>query len=568
MGCISYLNGFKLLLLLLCISRSSAVVKCGQDFIKTPSHTTANFASLESSSDRSDEWDPIRIQIEYYNEDDVSSSVRSYLKDIIENSVEWYENVLNIKRLTLPIVLDSSFELHELSDDTTINYSPPDKYFNEGIEADFIFFIGFVSDESLGWAGMATALDYDSETYQPVIGQFEMNYLEEYTYEDDLSTAIHEMAHSLGFSSWMYTKYIKENGEQYDLDEVVKADTVNGVEVFKIITPTVLEKAREAFGCDSLDGVPLEAQGGSSTAGSHWEKRVMYNDFMMPDAGTDDIVYSDITMALFEDSGWYTVNYEYTQSITWGYKMGCDLLDKPCVEDGEPVNELFCTDQSLVESCDYMRLNKGYCNLGSIFLLPEEFQYFSDENLGGTDENLDYCPIVKSTSSGNCRGIGDIKTSVDSDLGEQVCENCRCVEGTYSKEYEPYEHAACHWIECGDSGTIVHIGDEEVECPIDGGEVEVPNYQGLLYCPKWEEVCFPVPCLNGCSGIGICNRGVCECPNGSKGGDCADYDKDFSYRDPIVDIPENVDIDTVDSDAEDSGMGMSMIVSLLFIILH
>jgi hypothetical protein len=566
MGCITCFNGFRLLLLLLCLNYSQAVVKCGLEFMEGPPRDSkTKFAHLEGGSDRSDEWEHIRIHIEYYNEDDVSSSVRSYLKDIIEKSVDWYKNVLNVKRLTSPIVLDSSFELREFSDNTPINYTPPDKFFNEGIEADYIFFVGLISDENLGWVGIATAHDYDSETNQPVIGQFEMNYFEHFTYEDDLSTSIHEMAHALGFAHWMYENFIKEDGEKYDLDEVVKSDTVNGVEVFKIITPTVLKKAREAFGCDSLDGVPLESQGGASTAGSHWEKRVMYNDFMMPDEGTDDFIYSDITMALFEDSGWYTVNYEYTQTITWGYKMGCDLLEEPCIEDGFAINQLFCEEEGQ-EMCDYIRLNKGSCNLASYYGVPEEYQYFSDESLAGTDSNLDYCPIIKSFSAGNCRGIGLEETEVNSDLGEEVCENCRCVEGTYSKQYDPYYHTGCHWIECGDSGTIVHIGDEEVECPIDGGEVEVPNYNGVLYCPRWEEVCLPVPCLNACSGIGVCNRGVCECPNGSMGGDCADIDKDFSYRDPIVDIPDNVDIaDNVD--IEDSGIRISGIVLLLLIIV-
>jgi leishmanolysin len=76
---------------------------------------------------------------------------------------------------------------------------------------------------------------------------------------------------------------------------------LNGVDVFKIITPTVLKKARATFGWDSLDGVELESQGGLSTAGSHWEKRVMFNEFMTPDADVDDVVYSDINMALLED---------------------------------------------------------------------------------------------------------------------------------------------------------------------------------------------------------------------------------------------------------------------------
>ena len=34
-------------------------------------------------------------------------------------------------------------------------------------------------------------------------------------------------------------------------------------------------EGRRYFGCDSLVGVELENQGGSGTAGSHWEKRIL-----------------------------------------------------------------------------------------------------------------------------------------------------------------------------------------------------------------------------------------------------------------------------------------------------
>ena len=38
-----------------------------------------------------------------------------------------------------------------------------------------------------------------------------------------------------------------------------------------------------AFNCNSMVGLELESSGGSGTAGSHWEKRLMRNDFMVAD---------------------------------------------------------------------------------------------------------------------------------------------------------------------------------------------------------------------------------------------------------------------------------------------
>jgi hypothetical protein len=35
-------------------------------------------------------------------------------------------------------------------------------------------------------------------------------------------------------------------------------------------------------------------------------------------------------------------------------------------------------------------------------------------------------------------------------------------------------------------------------------------------------LCDPMPCMNNCNGIGFCNQGVCQCDDGSTGGDCAE----------------------------------------------
>jgi leishmanolysin len=459
----------------------------------------------------------------------VNDAELDLLKDIISKSIDWFQNVLSVKRLKSNIVLDFSFEEDYVGE----NYTPLDYLFNEGVEADYLMFVGVVSDQTLGWVGSATYLSQDENTRQPIVGVFDMNYYQGFSYEDLMSTAIHEMAHTLGFDDRLYQDYIKENGDRYGYQNVVKTENVDGKQLYKIITPKVLKLAREAFNCQSLDGVELETQGGEGTAFAHWEKRVMYNDYMTPDAQIDDIVYTDVSMALFEDMGWYSVNYEYTTRIFWGYRIGCSLVRKNCIENEQPTSELFCKD-NLKDSCDFMRLHKARCNIGEIENIPKEFQYFSNPLLGGSDIHVDYCPVVKPIERGNCRGLEDTSTIIDSDYGEKVCENCRCVEGTYSKIREAHYHVGCHWIECEEDYTIVHIGDEEVNCDSEGGEVKVPNYNGVLYCPKWEEVCSPIPCMNACSGIGICNRGVCECPDGSQGGDCTGIMKDFSYRDDFA----------------------------------
>ena len=73
--------------------------------------------------------------------------------------------------------------------------------------------------------------------------------------------------------------------------------------ITKLITPRVVEKAREHFNCNTLDGVELENQGSSGTAGSHWEKRLFDNEYMTGSSSYEPII-STMSLAYLEDSGW------------------------------------------------------------------------------------------------------------------------------------------------------------------------------------------------------------------------------------------------------------------------
>ena len=80
--------------------------------------------------------------------------------------------------------------------------------------------------------------------------------------------------------------------------------TQGGKTVSKMVTPAVRARSRQHFGCDTLEGAEIEDGGGSGTAGSHLEKRIFMNEFMTGTASREP-VFSAITLAVFEDSGWY-----------------------------------------------------------------------------------------------------------------------------------------------------------------------------------------------------------------------------------------------------------------------
>lgn len=45
---------------------------------------------------------------------------------------------------------------------------------------------------------------------------------------------------------------------------------------------------------------------------------------------TQNAVYSRLTFALTEDSGWYKANYSMAQPLLWGRGLGCEFAMKSC----------------------------------------------------------------------------------------------------------------------------------------------------------------------------------------------------------------------------------------------
>ncbi|KRX08706.1 hypothetical protein PPERSA_08017 [Pseudocohnilembus persalinus] len=56
--------------------------------------------------------------------------------------------------------------------------------------------------------------------------------------------------------------------------------TVRGISSTYLSTPNVLAAAKEHYGCPTALGMLLENQGGSGSAGSHWERTILQNEFM------------------------------------------------------------------------------------------------------------------------------------------------------------------------------------------------------------------------------------------------------------------------------------------------
>jgi leishmanolysin len=384
----------------------------------------------------------------------------------------------------------------------------------DSVEADFVLYV-LADGENSRVAGYSMLCLSDGETKQPLFGVYYFGAASHdgLPMEQVLATTIHEITHPLVFSSALYHNYHKPNGNPYEFEEVYVFEKVRGKDVIKLALPTVVEKARIAFNCSTLNGVELEEGGGGGTAASHWEKRIMYNDYMSPDADIYDIAYTDITLALFADSGWYKVSYRYSNNITWGHLAGCEFLSEKCVSDSKPLTRDFCVEDSAM-SCDSLGLRIGHCDIEEYDTkLPTPFQYFSSPYVGGIDYYLDFCPVVKPYWNGNCRDIQE-DGHAEMDLGESTGYWSRCLEGNYSLG-ETRKHATCHTVDCSASNPIISIGNFTLICPSEGGNIAVPGYHGTITCPPRSQLCREVPCVNNCHGYGYCDKGKCVCEDGS-----------------------------------------------------
>ena len=98
----------------------------------------------------------------------------------------------------------------------------------------------------------------------------------------------------------------------------------------------VREMSRDFFDCDSLQGAELENQPTApcNFFGSHWESRILL-DALMAGFTSHNAFLTPMTLALFEDSGWYRANYSMATlvqpNVSWGFQQGCDFALNKCV---------------------------------------------------------------------------------------------------------------------------------------------------------------------------------------------------------------------------------------------
>jgi hypothetical protein len=356
-----------------------------------------------------------------------------------------------------------------------------------------------------------------------------------------------------------YTRIKLEEGDTYY--EVKFPDSLNITVLFLAIenflettriymkTPKVIEVGKSHFSCSSLDSIELEHFGGLGSAFSHWSKRILNTEFMIADSYGENYL-SNFTLALFEDSGWYKVDYSKAEIVPWGKDKGCEFLQEKCITKKVAKNSFlsasmlpsnfgssnsprsktspevhtfegtfneFCTSIE-EEKCSITHMFRAVCGMNTYAkALPKEYQYFDNPSVAGLVEFGDYCPYpIEWVDISNISPIGSCRNGIQlrNELGERVCENCRCFhsnlveENLYKTNQEilkndpkktKWHHlndnrAACYEARCqldsrGKTNLIIMLNDLEIKCPPKGALLTVEGYQGYIECPKVDTIC-------------------------------------------------------------------------------
>ena len=488
-------------------------------------------------------YKPIRIYVEttYFDDQAESDESLKVIAPIIKKSLD--KSVKAIKGL---LEVEDQGDINYFKDiilEVFKNNSIPkwDPIFDNGtdIKSDYLIIVKFDIPKEFPEGVLASAVPVylEADTHRPLVGLltistektfFSKNKVEQYFSE----VILHELTHALGFINGMFQYF--PNG----LDATLGKSIIREYERTMIITPKVVETAKKYFNCSNIIGVELEDQGMEGSTGSHWDQRILLGDYMGAVIYQEEMVISEFTLALLEDSGWYKANYYTGGLMRFGKNKGCAFIEKNCLSPdyiSEFDNEFFDINDAYAPSCSAGRQSRTYSILNTYIQYDPKyrynFAYYYAEQIyrSGSTYTADYCfthgqnELEYQTTyfTGNCQyGNGNYGNNIyyinqttnftekghpnselPPELGEKYSDTSFCIMSSLTppgkyKMYGSIVHSMCYQIHCSSSSLTIQINNDLIICPREGGNVKVEGYDGYLHCPDYNLMC---------SGTVLCN---------------------------------------------------------------
>lgn len=471
---------------------------CGTDKMNKVVPSMLDVGDSHSRFLQSSGYQTLRIEFDYTdleNNKDISSTYLANVKQVMNSINSSLEGLLTIQRLTA---------LLKVTDCDGINFTIPDRISSEGVSKDLlIFVISADSSTQENVEAYAYTCKVDSITGRPIVGVVAINtavvsFSKQNALEYHYLLLIHEITHVLVFNEVLYEYFWNpETQKKVPYSDTVQENVmINGVSRNLIKSPKVLEVAKKYFNCSTMQGVELEAQGGSGSAGSHWESRTMLGEYMIAQS-YGEVFISEITLALFEDSGWYKVNYYTGGLFKYGYLAGCSFLNEKCVINQITQNTDYMCSSSDGDRCLAGKKYRGYCSLSTYNSIPSAYQYYSNSKTGSSFYFADYCPVIIGYElesdmyfSGSCL---DGYSNLQSFYNEEIGTSSGCFESSLleSLNTQINQSVFCYKYECNVKNTsvIVNLGSNQYECPGNGGKLKLQGFSGYIVCPEYNKYC-------------------------------------------------------------------------------
>lgn len=204
-------------------------------------------------------------------------------------------------------------------------------------------------------------------------------------------------------------------------------------------------------------------------------------------------VISNLTLALFHDSGHYFPNYSAAETLLFGRSQGCNFASPgKCVSSWPKHQEGYICDLNDPNrlGCSADRRSQVWCNgaISSLSGIPPQFQYFSDPTKGGSDSLMDFCPVANERRW--CLWSSE-NPNDPFNYGEQYCRDCRCFMSNLIEAVpaRPNMNPGCYRHICISPEDLrIQIGEYYYNCPF-GGVLEAENFGGELTCPANNDIC-------------------------------------------------------------------------------
>ncbi|TPP46627.1 Leishmanolysin family protein [Leishmania donovani] len=399
---------------------------------------------------------------------------------------------LHTERLKVRQVQDK-WKVTGMGDDVCSDFKVPPAHITDGLNnTDFVMYVASVPSEEdvLAWATTCQVFS-DGHPAVGVINIPAANIASRYN-QQVTRVVTHEMAHALGFSVDFF-----EDANILHRLRGVRGKPHNAPVIH---SSTAVAKAREQYGCGTLEYLEMEDQGGAGSAGSHIKMRNAQDELMAP--ASDAGYYSALTMAIFQDLGFYQADFSKAEEMPWGRNAGCAFLSEKCMEQNiTKWPAMFCNSDDALR-CPTSRLSLGVCGIAfQRFPMLAYWQYFTDPLLAGISAFMDYCPVVVPFGDGSCaQNASKVIAAVQA--FNVFSDAARCIDGAFrpkTTETVTNSYAGlCANVRC-DTATRtysvqVHGGSGYASCT-PGLRVELSTVSsafeegGYITCPPYVEVC-------------------------------------------------------------------------------